>query len=482
MQAQEDQLDILIIEDNPADFFIVEDMLRSSTITVKEIYHASRISEGKAFLQRKKIGLVLLDLSLPDSFGIDSFLQIRALVQHIPVIILTGSTESTVALEALQQGAQDYLVKGDFKTDLLTRAIKYSVERKNAEEKIHASEENYRQMFYKNPFPALIYDLDNLHILEVNETAILKYGYEKEEFLSLTIRDIRPPEEIPAMQLSINNRHKAHTGKDRVWKHKKKNGEIILTEVAFYEINYFGKVAMQAQMNDVTEKHRLEKELEEQRKERQQQITEAIFAAQEEERKLLGAELHDNINQILATAQLYLAACMQDQNPELLRSSREFVVLAIEEIRKLSKSLITPVFIVMGLKQAIEDLSNDIHILKDIEIITELDPLDNPNLGETLKLNIYRMIQEQLNNILKYAEASKVNIQVTASGNNMTLMICDNGKGFDPKKQSKGIGMINIQNRAELFNGTVKIISAPGKGCRLQIELKIKSADSQKAA
>ena len=87
MQNQENHLSILIIEDNPADFYLVENMLRSSTISIKDIYHATRISEVQSLLQTKAIGLVLLDLSLPDSFGIDSFLQIKSLVQHIPVII-----------------------------------------------------------------------------------------------------------------------------------------------------------------------------------------------------------------------------------------------------------------------------------------------------------------------------------------------------------------------------------------------------------
>lgn len=116
MQTQENHLSILVIEDNPADFYLIEKMLRSSTIKVKEIHTANRISEACSLLQAHSIGLVLLDLSLPDSFGIDSFLRIKSFIQHIPVIILTGLAESTVALEALQQGAQDYLIKGDRKS------------------------------------------------------------------------------------------------------------------------------------------------------------------------------------------------------------------------------------------------------------------------------------------------------------------------------------------------------------------------------
>ena len=479
MKYPESGLEILIIEDHPPDAYIIEQMLRSSPLRIKEISHAGLLSEANELLQGGTFDFILLDLSLPDSFGINSFLGIRNLTRHIPVIVLTGSSDSAAAFEALQHGAQDYLVKGEFGTDMLTRAIRYSIERKAAEEKIKSSEKKYRQMFYKNPFPAWIYDKETLQILEVNEAAQLKYGYTKQEFLRLTIADMRPPEEIPAMQLSIARRHLAEARKHKVWKHKKKNGEIILTEVSFYEVDYHGKVAMQAQMDDVTERNRLEKELEKNERENQLQINKAILDAQEEERKLIGAELHDNINQILATAQLYLAS---GHTTEMVAQSRAYISMAIEEIRKLSKSLITPVFIKTGLKQAIDDLSTDIATLKNMEIISELDALDNPCLGETLKLNIYRIIQEQLNNIIKYAEASRVHLKVTASGNKIILVIRDNGKGFDPAARARGVGMINIQNRAELFNGFAEVDSAPGKGCQLKVALVANQVSSSEAA
>jgi signal transduction histidine kinase len=282
------------------------------------------------------------------------------------VIILTGNSETSISLEILQHGAQDYLVKGEFKTELLTRAILYSLERKNAEEK----------------------------------------------------------------------------------------------------------------------KQRLEKELEDQRVEKQQQITKAILEAQEEERRSIGAELHDNINQILGTASLFLSTALQEEaaRSEMIKKSKDCISSGIEEIRKLSKRLVTPAFISTGLKQAIENLTNDIRDLKKINIRTELDELVDVLLHDTLKLNLYRIIQEQLNNILKYANASEIVVQVTIRNDNVTLLINDNGKGFDPGIQSKGVGMINIQNRAELFNGKMEVNSAPGKGCSLKVIVTRKAAGQSLAA
>ncbi|MET0637878.1 MAG: response regulator [Chitinophagaceae bacterium] len=484
MKSEKNYLNILVVEDNPADLFLIEGMLRSSTIRINTIHEVNRISGACSLLETQSIGLILLDLSLPDSFGIDTFLTIKSLVKHIPVIILTGVAESAIALEALQQGAQDYLVKGEFNTDLLERAIKYSIERKSAEEKIHASEENYRQIFYKNPLPSWIYDLDNWKILEVNDAAIQKYGYNREEFLALTTEDICLPEDIPLLRLSSASPDHVRPPQETLWKHKKKNGETMLIEATFYPISYYGKMAMQAQFNDVTEKKRLEQELMEQDMQRQQLIAEAVLGAQEEERKVLGAELHDNINQILATAQLYITAGLE--NPVslggLFSKGQDCIVLAIEEIRKLSKKLTTPVFIATGLKQAIEAMAADIHSLKQIDFITDLDALEGTSLSEVLKITIYRIVQEQLNNILKHAKASRVNIAVRVEELFIVLSINDNGKGFDIQVPKQGIGLINIQNRVALFNGQVELDSSPGKGCCLTVKLNINSTIKQQAA
>ncbi|MBC7874327.1 MAG: response regulator [Ferruginibacter sp.] len=484
MQTKENSLRILVIEDNPADFCLIETMLGSSAVSVSAICNATRIAEACSLLQTHPIDLVLLDLSLPDSFGLDSFLKIKPFVPHIPVIILTGLAESVVALETIQQGAQDYLVKGEFKADLLARSIKYSIERKNAEEKILASEEKYRQMFYKNPFPAWIYDLDNLKILEVNDAAIEKYGYEREEFLNLTIEDVRSPEEIPALRLPVANRHDIHKWIERIWQHKKKNGEIMLMEVAVYEINYFGKTAIQAQMNDVTEKTRLQKELVQQQIIKQRQITDAVLNAQEKERKGIGEELHDNINQILATSKLFLNTALgqQELNSELLCKSEQYISMAMEEIRKLSKALITPGFIELGLKQSIEDLVENIMATQRISMTIDLEALERIQLNDGLKITIYRIIQEQLNNILKHAAASAITIRVSSKNDTIVLFISDNGKGFDTRLRRKGIGLTNINSRAELFNGRVEIDSSPGNGCRLKVELSMKLIMPQKAA
>jgi two-component system sensor histidine kinase UhpB len=473
MPLRHSHLSILIIEDNPADLFLISNMLLSSGTGIRDIHTASRIDEAFQFLQDQPVDIVVLDLSLPDSFGVDSFLKIKPVTKEIPVIILTGESESDIALEVIKLGAQDYLVKGEFKSDLLVKSIQYSIERKYAENKILVSEEKYRQMFYKNPFPTWIYDLGTLQILEVNDAAIKKYGYDRSEFLELTLEEIRMPEKI-------NGPNEYSAGYSL---HQKKNGEALVVEVAYYQIDYFGKKAMQAQINDVTEKHRLEKALLSQQQMKQRQITKAVLEAQDDERKIIGTELHDNINQILASAKLYITAAVDTgEREKMIIKGQEYITLAIEEIRKLSKELVTPSFIITGLKYSIEELADIIQETKKIQIHTDLEVLDETDLCKEMKVAIYRIIQEQLNNIVKYAGADKVRIAVKTENGQLLLSINDNGKGFDTHLRRKGIGLTNIQSRAELFHGKVSIDSSLGNGCRLKVNMCIPVAASQKVA
>ncbi|MBS1567194.1 MAG: hypothetical protein JST39_22615, partial [Bacteroidetes bacterium] len=253
----------------------------------------------------------------------------------------------------------------------------------------------------------------------------------------------------------------------------------LLAEITFYPIDYYGRTAIQVLSNDVTEKIRLQEELAHEQKCRQLQITEAVLSAQEKERSIIGAELHDNINQILATVKLYLDVAIADQQPrmELLAKSRKNVTAAIEEIRKLSKMLIAPTLKELGLRESIDELLQNILIVKRMKIRFSAENLDEDALGRDQKVAIYRIVQEQLNNILKYAEATTVSISIREKAGQVTLQINDDGCGFDVNCRRKGVGITNIISRAELFNGKVEIDSAPGKGCRIKVVLNPRSTE-----
>jgi len=153
--------------------------------------------------------------------------------------------------------------------------------------------------------------------------------------------------------------------------------------------------------------------------------------------------------------------------------------MAIEEIRRLSKELITPSLNDLGLVQSIQELIRSIQMVKKMKIRLAISGLDENSLLPEQKINVYRIIQEQLNNILKHAQANTVMIELNKEEAQIRLLVADNGKGFDPQKRRDGVGISNIISRAELYNGRVEIDSAPGKGCRLEVILNSKALPEQ---
>jgi PAS domain S-box-containing protein len=218
------------------------------------------------------------------------------------------------------------------------------------------------------------------------------------------------------------------------------------------------------------EKQKLEAAFAEAKIERQKEIAQATLDGQEKERTAIGMEMHDNINQILGVVKLYLglAKSKPEIMNEMIDKCEENIVLCIKESRKLSKSLVTTNISKYGLHFAIQDLIEDFKEY-GLEFIYEVDKQKIKELDNKIQFSLYRIIQEQLTNISKHAQASKVTIKIYCDNGKLELLIADNGKGFDPLKLRRGIGLSNIQNRVELLNGTFNIISSPGMGCTLKI-------------
>lgn len=132
-------MDVLIIEDNPDDAFMVQRAVSKTGALPIKLTQAGTLAEGIAELNRNGFGAVLLDLSLPDSFGLETVTKLRAANEHVPIVVLTGQNDELVGLNAVKAGAQDYLVKGQMPPELLSRAIAYAAERKQTEEKLKAN-------------------------------------------------------------------------------------------------------------------------------------------------------------------------------------------------------------------------------------------------------------------------------------------------------------------------------------------------------
>lgn len=226
-------------------------------------------------------------------------------------------------------------------------------------------------------------------------------------------------------------------------------------------------------MMDITDRRKLEAELAAQKINKQREITEATIQAQEKERTELGKELHDNINQILSTTKLYIdmALTETDIREELLQKTYRNISSAIEEIRMLSKSLVPPSLGDIGLKEAVSELIASLNISQRIKLTLKTTRIETVSMPDNIKLMAYRIVQEQVNNIIKHSKATTAEIKLAVSKKMLNITVKDNGIGFDAKRKSTGIGLSNITSRAELHNGKVDVVSSPGNGCTLKVSL-----------
>ncbi len=222
-------------------------------------------------------------------------------------------------------------------------------------------------------------------------------------------------------------------------------------------------------LTDITEQKLLEERAALDKIIKQKEITEAVVTAQERERSEIGRELHDNVNQLLGATRLYIDMARRDNvnRDSLLSSSSTYTLQAIDEIRKLSKTLITPLIKEIGLTDTIKDLADDIMRVHPVKIEIFIQDFTEEILDEKFKLNLYRIVQEQLNNILKHSKADNVSMSFMQTQDEISLLISDDGIGFDPSTRKTGVGITNIKSRVELYKGTVVILSEPGHGCTL---------------
>jgi len=215
-------------------------------------------------------------------------------------------------------------------------------------------------------------------------------------------------------------------------------------------------------------------------KSREKEIADAVEDARDTERSNIGKELHDNINQLLGASRLYLDMAKKggDDTDMYLGRSSEYTLTAINEIRKLSKGLTTNTIRELGLRDAIENMAHDTMETNHVQIRCSTGKFIETKSNAKFQLNIFRIIQEQLNNILKHAQAKKVSISLSQNKKFIQLKISDNGIGFDTGKSRTGIGFNNIISRAATYMGTADVCSEHGKGCTLNVQFPVHEAIS----
>jgi PAS domain S-box-containing protein len=462
---------ILVIEDNPGDFVIIEEFL-AETLQAPNIINAVNFNQASKILldENNAFDIILLDLSLPDKEGKRLIDEILMISRGTPIIILTGYSDMNFAIQAISYGIEDYLLKDDLSAAILYKSITYSIERQRSKSELLESEKRYSNLFHLSPQPMWVYDIDTFQFVQVNKAAIKCYGYSEEEFLQMSILDIRPKFDLEKLLESIGQRKEKVFGLNSGrFRHIKKSGEIMEVEVFSAPIKIDNREFRSVIAYDVTEKIQYE-----------ELMTKAIIKTQEDERYEIGSELHDNICQTLAVTQMSIDKLKDSLSSETLpwyQNARKTLLLALEEIRNLSHRLAPAFYDNITLEESVRKLIRTFDVNKKYIILVSFDNLlENRKISNELQLNLYRILQEQLRNIEKYASATEIKIILLLRNENLYLTTVDNGIGFVMNNGVAGIGFANMRRRVELFNGEIEIDSSPGKGCKILISIPINQA------
>jgi two-component system cell cycle sensor histidine kinase/response regulator CckA len=363
-------LRILILDDRADDAAIISRALRRAGVDCVT-QHAESEAEFLASLTLPP-ELILADYQLP---GYDALAALRALRTRgleVPVIVVSGTIGEEAAVECLREGATDYLLKdrlgrlGQAALNAVERARLRDEQRRTAEA-LRASEERYRSLVEEAPHPMWVVDAETLRFLEVNRRAVSLYGYSRQEFLAMSLLDIRPEQDIPATLAAVNS---VFAGEPRVgeWRHRTKAGLLLEVSVASRPVSFAGRRALLAIVDDVTERRQLERQL------RQGQKMEAIG-------RLAGGIAHDFNN--LLTAILGYSGLL------VARAGDRLDLLGLaEEVRKSAEraAALTRQLLAFGRQQALHPRVIDLNeVVTGVEVM--LRRLLGDHLGFTMTLH-----------------------------------------------------------------------------------------------
>jgi PAS domain S-box-containing protein len=478
---------------NNLPLFFVSQVEDISDVIESQMEARKRQSELESVFQNSEGAICLIDADRRYVIFNRKFIEDhRLLTGRDPVAgsLIYGDFSSAVAqkrmalLNKVMQGNKevieiDYLINGRrtyYRTSFnpvivdgkVTGISTYSInltENKEAELALRESEEKFRSLVEQSQVG--VYILQDDKFVYVNPTFERLSGYSKEEILGKPFDLLIHEDDLALVRQSYELRASGERPKDNyVLRAIRRDGTIIFIEAIVSGIVYNNRPAAIGTSIDITGKI-----LEENR------INKAVIDAQEQERMQIGMELHDNVQQIMAGSLLtidYIRSIYEDKDVamETLANVRRYINEALLELRHISHQLAPSMSYSETLREKIESLVEKMNAAGRLEVDLIVDEFEF-GISDELQLAFYRILQEQLTNIQKYAAASQVAIRVRLIGEKIALSIRDNGRGFDPATRKEGIGFENIKRRVAAMNGELKIHSALGEGCELSLQVPV---------
>ena len=481
---------VLLVEDNPGDARLILELLGEVQTQAFDLERVERLDHALTRLSRTGVDVVLLDLGLPDSQGLETFMRARRGAPDEPIVVISGLDDERLALEAVRSGAQDYLVKGRIEGHLLARVLRYAVERKRGEEALRASEAHHRTILENIGDAVFIADPQGRY-LDVNPRACELTGYSRDELLQLTVSDTYPAQDRDAAALRIVD---VAGGRAAVTERPllRKDGAILVVESNARRLSD-GRLL--GAVRDITERKRLEEQL------RQAQKMEAVG-------RLAGGVAHD-FNNVL-TAIFGYADLLNEELPDGHQAR-----LDLDEIRKAAQrassltrqllafsrqQVLQPM--VLSLNDLVEDIQNMLVRLigEDVQLRLGLSPsagnvrADAGQIQQVL-MNLVvnardamptggKLLVETANTELteQYAEAH----QPVAPGAYVMLAVSDTGSGMDAETKARifepffttkekgrgtGLGLSTVYGIVKQSGGYVWVYSERGRGTTFKIYL-----------
>ncbi|HYY93142.1 MAG TPA: response regulator [Pyrinomonadaceae bacterium] len=423
--------------------------------------------------------LVISDVNMPALDGIELCRRLRAepRASLLPIMLVSAERVGCAnAVEGLRAGADDYLELPFDPIRMVGKVVRL-LERKQAEEALRASEERYRLLFENNPLPMWVFDAETLRFLDVNGAGVEQYGYSRAEFLRMTIKEIRPPEEVPAL-LDALKRREPSLQRSGVLRHRRRDGTIFDAEVITHPILFEGRPAVMVLANDVTERKRAEEQLE-RSNEQLRALSVRLQAVREEEAVRIAREIHDELGGALTGLKMdlsWIGKRLSEQSraavQQKLQSALELIDETVVKVRNISTELRPSVLDDLGLAAAIEWQAREFQ--RRTEIRCEIVSLqEETTLSAEKSTAVFRIFQEILTNVARHAQASLVNVRMEERGGCLILEVSDNGRGIKEEEvaAATSIGLLGMRERAMIFGGRVEVTGDEGRGTTVTVRI-----------
>jgi two-component system sensor histidine kinase UhpB len=397
--------------------------------------------------------VILLDLNLADSAGIDTYMKVKQKCPNAAVIILSGSDDEELSANIVQNGAQDYILKSDVNGRLLSKAIQYSLERMRQQIRLAESERKFRQVYESSPIPMLTVKGGSFVIQMTNKAFNDLYQCSAGYFYGKSFSELNCDQtegfEIDTSLAKVQGQ----------LCHKTLDGSEIHVELVANKLHTEGDTYI-CLIIDRTEELRF-----------QEEKFKLVNAAQENEKHKIAREIHDGLAQNLVLMNLLFESF--EFGPEQMEQKENFAAIirsTIDEARGISYSLLPPE-LESGFLSGIQNMIHRLNFVKSYDFVINIEPsITEEDFNQVDRFNLFRILQEFINNSIKHSQSHLLNLDIKRdTTHRIHIQVRDNGIGFDRQKSSATLGITNMLNRLRLAHLEGDIHSRPGEGATLDV-------------